>query len=49
MYAWLWYHLPGPTWLKTALTIVATAAIVYLLFEHVFPWITTNMQNSAVS
>lgn len=49
MYAWLWYHLPGPTWVKTTITLITAAVILYLLFEHAFPWITTYMQNSAVS
>lgn len=48
MYAWIWYRLPGPTWVKTTLVLITTAVILYGLFEHVFPWITTNMQNSTI-
>lgn len=38
---WLWSRMPGATWLKILLLIVVIAAIVMVLFEWVFPWVST--------
>ncbi|WP_159449692.1 hypothetical protein [Demequina sp. NBRC 110057] len=38
---WLWSRIPGPTALKILLLIVVIAAVVMVLFEWVFPWIST--------
>ncbi len=37
MYARLWRALPGPTWLRTLLAVVAVLLVVALLFTVVFP------------
>jgi Fe2+ transport system protein B len=39
VYAWIWRHLPGPVAVKTACALVLTAAVVWLLFSFVFPWL----------
>ena len=37
MYGAIWRALPGPTWLRFLLAVALAAAVVYLLFEYVFP------------
>ncbi len=37
MYAWLFRHLPGPTWFKVFQSLVLIAIAVFLLFEYVYP------------
>lgn len=39
MYRWIFRRLPGPSWLRIALLSAAAAALVWLLFEVVFPWV----------
>ncbi|MBO0980324.1 hypothetical protein [Microbacterium sp. SD291] len=39
MYAAIWRLLPGPWWLRLLIVLVLVAAILYLLFLHVFPWV----------
>ncbi|MHA7221431.1 hypothetical protein ACX80S_03760 [Arthrobacter sp. RHLT1-20] len=39
MYAWLFRHLPGPLWLRTAISLVLLAAVLVALVEFVFPWV----------
>ncbi|MDY5152667.1 hypothetical protein SAMN05421878_102102 [Actinobaculum suis] len=39
MYGWIWRHLPGPTWFKVIEVIIILAAIIYGLFEHLFPYL----------
>lgn len=36
---WVWSRLPGPAWIKVVALLVALLALVLLLFEVVFPWI----------
>lgn len=38
MYGWIWRHLPGGTWARAAICAVLALAVVYLLFQYVFPW-----------
>lgn len=38
MYGALWRALPGPAWFKAIFLLLVAAAIVYVLFEYVFPW-----------
>jgi hypothetical protein len=37
--SWIWSRIPGNTWLKTVIVIIAFAALIALLFEVVFPWV----------
>ena len=37
MYAWIFRHLPGPTWVRILIAAVLIAAVVWVLFEVVFP------------
>ena len=39
MYVWVWRHLPGPIAVRLLLTLVLSFLVLYLLFEHVFPWV----------
>ncbi|WP_164461637.1 hypothetical protein [Neoactinobaculum massilliense] len=39
MYAAIWRHLPGPTWLKVIEAIVLITVVVAVCFQWVFPWI----------
>ena len=38
----VWNLLPGPRWLRAILLIGILAAIVWALFEYVFPWISVT-------
>lgn len=38
MYGWIFRHLPGPTWVRTLEALVLIAAVVWVLFQWVFPW-----------
>jgi hypothetical protein len=35
----MWRHLPGPLAVRLALTLVIAFFVLYLLFEHAFPWL----------
>lgn len=41
MYGALWRAMPGPAWLKAIIFLMLAVAVVYLLFEYVFPWVAT--------
>lgn len=49
MYAYLWRALPGPRPVKILLVIVLVTALVLLLMEVVFPWISTQMPYTDVT
>lgn len=34
----VWRVLPGPAWVRVLLLLVLIGAIVFALFEYVFPW-----------
>jgi hypothetical protein len=38
MYSLIWRHLPGSTWVKAAISLVLILAVVFVLFQWVFPW-----------
>jgi hypothetical protein len=38
MYGWVWRHLPGNAWVRSALCVAMVLAVVYILFQYVFPW-----------
>jgi hypothetical protein len=39
MYAALWRVLPGPWWVRLLIVLVLLAAVLFVLFEWVFPLI----------
>lgn len=39
MYAWFFHILPGPTWLRWIFVLILVAAIVLVLMEIVYPWV----------
>lgn len=38
MYGWIWRHLPGNAWARAFISLVLVLAVVYVLFQYVFPW-----------
>jgi hypothetical protein len=40
MYGPLWNILPGPTWVRVVTLVAASALLLLVLFEWVFPWVT---------
>jgi len=38
MYGWIWRHLPGNVWVRALISLVLVLAVVYVLFQYVFPW-----------
>lgn len=38
MYSWIWRHLPGNGWVRALISLVLVTAVVYVLFQYVFPW-----------
>lgn len=38
MYSWIWRHLPGNGWVRALISLVLITAVVYVLFQYVFPW-----------
>lgn len=38
MYGWIWRQLPGNTIVRSGLSLVLFLAVVYVLFQFVFPW-----------
>ncbi|MDZ7915396.1 MAG: hypothetical protein U5O16_26810 [Rhodococcus sp. (in: high G+C Gram-positive bacteria)] len=49
MYGYLWAALPGPRPVKALLAIVLVVAVVLLLMEFVFPWVSEHMPYSDVT
>ena len=49
MYGYLWGALPGSRPLKALLAIVLVVAVVLLLMEFVFPWVSEHMPYSDVT
>lgn len=43
MYGLIWRALPGPTWLRFILALLLFLAVVWVLFEYVFPVIEPYM------
>ncbi len=37
MYGWIWRHLPGNAWVRSIIALVLVLAVVYALFQYVFP------------
>lgn len=38
----IWNLLPGPRWVRAVTLAVILAAIVFVLFEYVFPWVSVT-------
>ena len=49
MYGWLWRHLPGNTAMKTLLTGLLLLFTLWLLFQHVFPWLDPRLPFNKVA
>jgi hypothetical protein len=43
MYGWLWRHTPGPVWARVILALVVVFGVVYVCFEHFFPWLSPRL------
>lgn len=50
MYGWVFRHLPGPLWARTAISVALLAGVLVVLVQVVFPWIAdvTNLTNATV-
>jgi len=46
----IWGALPGPRWVRALILAAALAAVLWLLFDYVFPWIsvTFGIQDQSV-
>lgn len=49
MYAWIWRTLPGPVLVRLLLAVLLTFLVLYLLFEHVFPWLDPKLPFNKVA
>lgn len=51
MYAWIFRHLPGPLWCRILITLVLVAALLVLLVQYFFPWMSqfTSFTDSSVN
>jgi hypothetical protein len=38
MYGWIWRHLPGNAWVRALISLMLFLAVVYVLFQYIFPW-----------
>ena len=43
----IWAILPGPRWVKALTLTIALAAIVFVLFQWVFPWVSVRSDRLA--
>lgn len=51
MYGLIWRILPGPTWLKVIFALILIVAVVFVLFEYVYPVVAPYMpfaENSVI-
>ena len=44
MYAWIFRHLPGPTWFKVIESLALIAAAVAARFTWVYPWVQSYLE-----
>ena len=49
MYGYLWRLIPGPFIVKLIVTLIVAEAVLFLLMEVVFPWVSTMMPYNDVS
>lgn len=49
MYSYLWHKLPGTPLVKWLLTVVIVGAVVLLLMNVVFPWVSSLMPYNDVA
>lgn len=42
--SWIWNALPGPAFVRLLIVLIALAATVLVLFEYVFPWVSTYLE-----
>lgn len=49
MYGWIFRHLPGPVWLKVVWALLLVAAVVFALFEWVYPWFNATFFDTTVT
>lgn len=49
MYGYLWRALPGPRPVKALLAVILFIAVVLLLMQYVFPWLSSLMPYTDVT
>lgn len=42
--SWIWNALPGPAFVRLLLVLIVLAAVVFALFEYVFPWVSEYLE-----
>ena len=43
MYRWLWWHIPGPSWLRLVILVLAAFGVAVVCFTTVYPAIAPLM------
>ena len=46
MYAWIFRHLPGPTWFKVIESLALIGAGIAALFTWFYPWVQSYLSKS---
>lgn len=49
MYGWIWRHLPGNAAVRTFLSLALMVLVLYVLFEHFFPWLDPRLPFNKVA
>jgi hypothetical protein len=49
MYAWVWQHLPGNLAMRLVLSALLLFLVLWLLFQHVFPWVDPRLPFNQVA
>ncbi|HEX3828063.1 MAG TPA: hypothetical protein VHV82_12410 [Sporichthyaceae bacterium] len=49
MYPWIWRHLPGNLAIRTLLSLLLLLFVLWLLFQHVFPWVDPRLPFNQVA
>ncbi len=42
IFPFVWNVLPGPAWLRVLLLVLLLLAVVWVLFEFVYPWVSVT-------
>lgn len=48
MYRSIFRLLPGPKWLKWIWSLLLVVAVIYLLFDNVYPWFNATFFDTTV-
>lgn len=48
MYSFLFRKIPGPLWVRIALSIIILAAVLFVLVTFVFPFVSEQLNDSTI-